>query len=306
MPEILFFDLVELEQEFYDCLFYYYAYPIDEIEQNLKFSSGERIDILELTIKEKEQIKACLFSNNFVLSDTYQFHQELLGNNLNSVPVTPDQLYILLEKLELLKSEFTELTKQVQKKRYSEILQAYIDIDKNICSGLNLKIEKKIKGILSVRVRYEKKLYPKREILYRVLREQAKEKGQWDNLNQAVTSIMKTLRNEYRDFDREWIKGEIIAKEKIINGVKDLRLSLKSEGKYKKIQGVIHPKKLKYDNQIEKLEAEIKELKRILNLSNPTYELKYKLPFNTEYDIEGLIHHLRGCPDLLKEIIVQK
>ena len=147
MSDILFIDLVELEQEFYDCLFYYYAYPIDEIQQNLKFSSGERIDILELTIKEKEQIKAGIFSNNFVLSDTYQLHQELLGNNSNSVTVTPDQLYILLEKLELLKFEFPQLTKQIQKKRYSEILQAYVDIDKNICSGLNLKIEKKTKRV---------------------------------------------------------------------------------------------------------------------------------------------------------------
>lgn len=301
MSDILFVDLVELEQEFYDCLFYYYAYPIDEIQQNLKFSSGERIDILELTIKEKEQIKAGIFSNNFVLSDTYQLHQELLGNNSNSVTVTPDQLYILLEKLELLKFEFPQLTKQIQKKRYSEILQAYVDIDKNICSGLNLKIEKKIKGILSVRVRYEKKLYPKREILYRVLREQTKVKGRWTNLNQAVTSIMPILEERYRDFDLECIRIELTQRRELLCSLE--KASLEAKSKRAEEQEIVRQQR-KFLNQIRKAKIEIKRLEKLLLLKNPSYELKHKSPFNTEYKEESIIHHLRECRDILKEILI--
>jgi hypothetical protein len=217
----------------------------------------------------------------------------------NNPRFKPNQIYDFFIKIDLLKSERSSLSIRECKKRFSELLMSYVEaMGANHCCR-NTRLEKKVGAIRAVRARYDKKLLPRREILYRVLREQCALNGQkWKSLNQAVTSIFPTLIKEFEKFDVDWVRALIKEKEE------DL-IEVLSEG-YKR-RKILSEKKAM---QVKELREEIGNLRSILNSEQPSVMLKkfgYNMPYNnTDYMDETIIHELRKNHDLLQEILISK
>ena len=211
----------------------------------------------------------------------------------------PNQIYDFLIKIDLLKSEVSSLSSRAYKQRFSEILMSYVDTMGAYYYCCNIGLARKVSAIHAVRARYNKKLLPRREIIYRVLREQsALNGGKWKNLHQAVTSIIPTLIKEFEKFDVDWVKVLIKEKEE------DLREVI-SDG-YQRRE-VLSDKKA---GQVKELQEEIENLTSILNSEQPSVALKsfgYNMPYNnTDYMEETIIHELRKNHDLLAEILIPK
>jgi hypothetical protein len=217
----------------------------------------------------------------------------------NEPSFKPNQIYDFFIKIDLLKSERGRLSSRKCKQRFSEILMAYVDIMGAYFYCSNIGLARKVSAIRAVRARYDKKLLPRREILYSVLREQCALNGcKWKSLNQAVTSIIPTLIKEFEKFDVDWVKALIKEKEEELGEVI-------SDG-YKR-RKVLSDKKAR---QVKELQEEIENLTSILNSEKPSVALKsfgYNMPYNnTDYMEETIIHELRKNHDLLKEILVPK
>ena len=217
----------------------------------------------------------------------------------NDPSFKPNQIYDFFIKIDLLKSERSNLSSRTCKQRYSEILMAYVDTMGTYYYCSNIGLARKVSAIRAVRARYDKKLLPRREILYSVLREQCALNGcKWKSLNQAVTSIIPTLIKEFEKFDVDWVKALIKEKEEELEEVI-------SDG-YKR-RKVLSDKKAR---QVKELQEEIKNLTSILNSEKPSVALKsfgYNMPYNnTDYMEETIIHELRKNHDLLKEILIPK
>lgn len=217
----------------------------------------------------------------------------------NDPSFRPNQIYDFFIKIDLLKSESGRLSSRTCKQRFSEILMAYVDTMGAYYYCYNIGLARKVSAIRAVRARYDKKLLPRREILYSVLREQcALNRCKWKSLNQAVTSIIPTLIKEFEKFDIDWVKSLIKEKEEELGEVV-------SDGyKHRK---VLSDKKAR---QVKELQEEIENLTSILNSKNPSVALKrfgYNMPYNnTDYMEETIIHELRKNHDLLKEILIPK
>lgn len=284
MSEINMDDLNDFEQEIFDCLSYCYDCSLNTRK------------VIELSSVEKKNIKKKMQVDDYQLNPTYQLHQQL-GMQKGDVPVTPKQLLEILNRLEALREKFNNLAKLEIKKLYGQLLQSCVLINENI--GIrNSKIKRRVTGLLAAQAKYEKKLYPRREILYRVLREQVQANGKWKNLNQAVKSILPLLMKEYLKFDLIWIEDEISAK---LEKMKRLR-QMHSAPKIKNEQSINRQARY-YLNRLKRLETEIEELKQALYAKDPSRALGKKMPFNADYTDESIIHHLRNCPDILKEIL---
>lgn len=284
MSEINMDDLNDFEQEIFDCLSYCYDCSLNTRK------------VIELSSVEKKNIKKKMQVDDYQLNPTYQLHQQL-GMQKGDVPVTPKQLLEILNRLEALREKFNDLAKLEIKKLYGQLLQSCVLINENI--GIrNSKIKRRVTGLLAAQAKYEKKLYPRREILYRVLREQVQANGKWKNLNQAVKSILPLLMKEYLKFDLIWIEDEISAK---LEKMKRLR-QMHSAPKIKNEQSINRQARY-YLNRLKRLETEIEELKQALYAKDPSRALGKKMPFNADYTDESIIHHLRNCPDILKEIL---
>lgn len=83
---VSFNDLLELEQEFVDCLFSYYQCILleNDTDQDLAESSedNKRIMIAELAPTQLIVLKERMRTNDLALNERYQFHQELFGNGI--------------------------------------------------------------------------------------------------------------------------------------------------------------------------------------------------------------------------------
>lgn len=217
----------------------------------------------------------------------------------NNPSFKPSQIYDFFIKIDLLKSERSSLSSRECKKRFSELLIAYIEAMGTYHRCHNARLERKVGAIRAVRARYDKKLLPRREILYKVLREQCTLSGhKWKSLNQAVASINPILIKEYEKFDVDWVKALIKEKEEEL-------IEVLSDG-YKR-RKILSEKKTK---QVKELREEIGNLRCILNSEQPSVMLKkfgYNMPYNnTDYMDETIIHELRKNHVLLQEILISK
>lgn len=121
------------------------------------------------------------------------------------------QLCHLLDQIdqlkELLNKTDSNRKDQERTKGYRAILQNLIDLDE-VRGRLNNKtLKRRIQGMINVQKRYDGNLYQKREVIYRVLREGAKEKGPWQTVTVAVNNVYPALMKEFEAFDRQWIKS---------------------------------------------------------------------------------------------------
>lgn len=65
----------------------------------------------------------------------------------------------------------------------------------------NKKLARSAKGVLAVKTRYERHLYQRREILYRILKEHVARNGKWNNLNQTINFILDNLVKAFEVYD---------------------------------------------------------------------------------------------------------
>ncbi|WP_257233327.1 hypothetical protein [Acinetobacter sp. YH12054] len=268
-------DLNTLDDEILSLFLYFYEYTFEEEDEpSSHFDSRRKI------------LMACMEQNEFKVSQRIKNQQEFFGD-IVSVPFEPVQIFELLKQIDSLKHEADNLPPRLYKKRYSEILLAYVEIIGTLDLIQNKEIARKAKATLAVQARYKKHLYPRREILYRVLRDHLALRGcKWDNLNQAITSILPTLKKEYDEYNIEWVRSQIDLKRGLLQKLKQAESS---------------------SRKIKKLQTELYELEKILESKYPSKMLEksnFKIPYNTDYVDETIIHELRNHPEILKEILL--
>ena len=225
------------------------------------------------------------------------FRQEVMGE---TIPFKPFQVAELLTQLNVLRIDVNSLPIKMFKKRYSDILFAYVQLLGGLEFIQNKQLARSAKAVLAVKARYNKHLYPRREILYRILREQVAQHGKWKTLNQAVNFVLDDLVKAFEVYDVEWLQSEFELKQKLL---KQLEQSVKqanaeSDGVRRKSASIA--------KKIEKLQIELKSINQILKAKYPSKEMEkseYKMPYSGVYIAETIIHELRTRPEILREIL---
>ena len=170
----------------------------------------------------------------------------------------------------------------------------------------NNKLARSAKATLAVKARYDKHLYPRREIIYRILREQVVQRGKWNKLNQAVNFILDDLVKAFEVYDVEWLESELMLKQKLLRELEQqskqfvTHAKAESDGVRRKPTSIV--------KKIEKLQLELKSINQILKSKYPSKEMEklgYKMPYSGGYIAETIIHELKNHPEILQEILHQ-
>nr|WP_249147127.1 hypothetical protein [Acinetobacter nosocomialis] len=241
--------------------------------------------------------------NDFAVSELMAFRQEMVGE---TIPFKPSQLAELLTHLNTLKVEMNNLPAKIFQRQYSDVLIAYVQMLGGLEFIKNNTLAKSAKAIIAVKARYAKHLYPRREIIYRILREQVAHHGKWKNLNQAVNFILNDLLKAFEVYDIQWLKEELAEKQKMLG-------SLEQEWQSAKQASVdsrsVRRKPASIIKKIEKLKLELKSINQILKSKYPSREMEkfgYKMPYSDGYIAETIIHELRIQPEILQEILLKE
>lgn len=285
-------DLDQLQQDIW--LNFCYYYQCDLVDMSIKTENSLYADHFEEIIKRMQQ-------NDFPLSERSAFHVEMMGD-VASIPFKPIQIAQLLMQINTLRLEMNHLYARVFQRKYSDILITYVQTIGGLEFIRDIKLARSAKAILAVKARYEKHLYPRREILYRILREQVTRRGKWKNLNEAVNFVLDDLVKAFEVYDIEWLQSELVLKQKMLRVLeqesKQLHAKSQSDGVRRKPTSIV--------KKIEKLQLELRNLNQILKAKYPSQEMGkfgYKMPYSGGYIAETIIHELRTQPELLQEIL---
>ena len=287
-------DISLLEQDIWLNFCYYYQCELDD--ESIANEDQTYIDKKEKIIRRMQQ-------NDFPLSELMAFRQEMMGE---TIPFKPFQIAELLMLIYKLKVDVSNLPAKMFQRQYSDILIAYVQLLDGLEFIQNHRLARSAKATLAVKARYDKHLYPRREIIYRILREQVVQRGKWDNPNQAVNFIIDDLIKAFEDYDVDWIQSELVLKQKKL---KELEQQSKPSTKQTNAEFVgirRKPRTASTSKQIEELKKEINNLKQILKSKYPSKEMeksKYKMPYSGGYIAETIIHELKTQPKILKEIL---
>jgi len=285
-----------LEQDIWLNFCYYYQCELDD--ESTATENQSCIDKKEKIIKRMQQ-------NDFSVNEERISFAEMMGADLN-IPFKPSQLAELLIQLNTLRVEVNNLPAKIFQRQYSDILIASVQMLGGLEFIQNPTLAKSAKAIIAVKARYDKHLYPRREIIYRILREQVARHGKWKTLNQAVNSVLVDLDKAFEEYDIQWIKSELVLKQEMLDKLGWHKQSAKQaivelEGIIRKITTASAAKK------IEKLQMELKKLNQVLKAKYPSKEMEkfgYKMPYSGGYIAETIIHELRNQPEILKEILL--
>lgn len=285
-----------LEQDIWLNFCYYYQCELDD--ESTATENQSCIDKKEKIIKRMQQ-------NDFSVNEKRISFAEMMGADLN-IPFKPFQLAELLIQLNTLRVEVNNLPAKIFQRQYSDILIASVQMLGGLEFIQNPTLAKSAKAIIAVKARYDKHLYPRREIIYRILREQVARRGKWKTLNQAVNSVLVDLDKAFEEYDIQWIKSELVLKQEMLDKLGWHKQSAKQaivelEGITRKITTASAAKK------IEKLQMELKKLNQVLKAKYPSKEMEkfgYKMPYSGGYIAETIIHELRNQPEILKEILL--
>ncbi len=209
-------DLALLEQNIVENFCYYYQCDL----------VAEFGNPLYAAMKEKIMLR--MKDNDFSLSEQALSLIEASGD-LKSIPFKPTQIFELLTQINSLRQGMDQLKKTLQKNHYSNILMAYVDaLGGELYLIYNSTLERQAKAVRAAMASHTKNLYPRREIILSVLREQLAQRGhKWDSLNQAVTSIIPILIKEFEKYDLIWIKSQMnLMQAELQNLNKKIRSSL--------------------------------------------------------------------------------
>ena len=286
-------DLGLLEQDIWFNFCYYYQCDLDDV--SIVSENQTYIDKKEKIIKRMQQ-------NDFSVNEERISFAEMMGSDLN-IPFKPSQLAELLTQLNTLRVKVNNLPAKIFQRQYSDILIAYVQMLGGLEFIQNRTLAKSAKAIIAVKARYDKHLYPRREIIYRILREQAARHGKWKTLNQAVNFVLDDLVKAFEVYDIEWLQSELVLKKKMLSELeqesKQLYAKAQSDGVRRKPASIV--------KKIEKLQLELNNLNQILKAKYPSKEIEkfgYKMPYSGGYIAETIIHELRTQPMILSEIIL--
>lgn len=285
-----------LEQDIWLNFCYYYQCELDD--ESTATENQSCIDKKEKIIKRMQQ-------NDFSVNEERISFAEMMGADLN-IPFKPSQLAELLIQLNTLRVEVNNLPAKIFQRQYSDILIASVQMLGGLEFIQNPTLAKSAKAIIAVKARYNKHLYPRREIIYRILREQVARRGKWDNLNQAVNFVLVDLVKAFEVYDIQWIKSELVLKQEMLDKLEWRKLSMKQD--LAELEGI--PRKITTASaakKIEKLQMELKNLNQVLKAKYPSKEMEkfgYKMPYSGGYIAETIIHELRNQPEILKEILL--
>lgn len=285
-------DLELLEQDIWFNFCYYYQCDLADVQ--IKTENLLHTDHVEKIIKRMQQ-------NDFPVNEERTSHAEMMGQVV-SVPFKPFQMAELLAQINALRLDENLVSARLFQRQYSDILIFYVEALGTLDFINNKKLARSAKATLAVKARYEKHLYPRREILYRILREQVAQRGKWDKLNQAINFILNDLVKAFEVYDVEWLESELILKQKMLS-----ELEQESKQLYAKAQSDgVRRKPASIGKKIKKLQLELNNLNQILKAKYPSKEMEkfgYKMPYGGGYIAETIIHELRTQPDILKEIL---
>ena len=271
-----------------------YYYQCDLVDMSIKTENLFHTDHFKEIIKRMQQ-------NDFPLNERFALHLEMMGD-VASIPFKPIQIAQLLMQINTLKFEINHLSARVFQSKYSDILIAYVQTIGGLEFIRDIKLARSAKAILAVKARYEKHLYPRREILYSILREQVTRRGKWKNPNEAVNFVLDDLVKAFEVYDIEWLQSELVLKQKMLS-----ELEQESKQLYAKAQSDgVRRKPASIAKKIEKLQFELNNLNQILKAKYPSKEMEkfgYKMPYSGGYIAETIIHELQTQPDILKEIL---
>ena len=288
-------DLGLLEQDIWFNFCYYYQCDLDDV--SIVSENQTYIDKKEKIIKRMQQ-------NDCPLSERIAFHQEMMGETI-SIPFKPFQIAELLTQIDTLRGEMNNLPTKMFQRQYSDILIAYVQVLGGLEFIQNNKLARSAKAILAVKARYDKHLYPRREIIYRILRGQVARRGKWKNPNQAVNFILNDLVKAFEDYDVEWLQSELVLKQKLLRELEQQSKQFVTHAKAE--SDGVRRKPAQIAKKIEELQLELKNLNRILKAEYPSKEMEkfgYKMPYSGGYIAETIIHELRTQPTILSEIIL--
>lgn len=271
-----------------------YYYQCDLVDMSIKTENLFHTDHFKEIIKRMQQ-------NDFPLNERFALHLEMMGD-VASIPFKPIQIAQLLVQINTLKFEINHLSAQVFQRKYSDILIAYVQTIGGLEFIRDIKLARSAKAILAVKARYEKHLYPRREILYRILREQVTRRGKWKNPNEAVNFVLNDLVKAFEVYDIEWLKSELALKQKMLRELeqesRQLHAKAQSDSVRRKPASIV--------KKIEKLQLELSNLNQILKAKYPSKEMEkfgYKMPYSGGYIAETIIHELKNHPEILREIL---
>ena len=288
-------DLSLLEQDIWFNFCYYYQCDLDDV--SIVSENQTYIDKKEKIIKRMQQ-------NDCLLSERIAFHQEMMGETI-SIHFKPFQIAELLTQIDTLRGEMNNLPTKMFQRQYSDILIAYVQVLGGLEFIQNNKLARSAKAILAVKARYDKHLYPRREIIYRILRGQVARRGKWKNPNQAVNFILNDLVKAFEDYDVEWLQSELVLKQKLLRELEQQSKQFVTHAKAE--SDGVRRKPAQIAKKIEELQLELKNLNRILKAEYPSKEMEkfgYKMPYSGGYIAETIIHELRTQPTILSEIIL--
>ncbi len=285
-------DLELIEQDIWlNFCYYYHCDVLTKLENSLYTDHFEKI------IKRMQQ-------NDFPVSEQLASLMEMMGDAF-LIPFKPCQIAQLLMRINTLRLEANRLSSRIFQRKYSDILIAYVQVLGGLEFIQNNKLARSAKAILAVKARYAKHLYPRREILYRILREQVAQRGKWDNLNQAVNFILDDLVKAFEVYDVQWLESELVLKQNLL-GELELELEWESAKQASADSSGVRRKPAAIIKKIKELQGELKILNQILKAKYPSKEMEkfdYKMPYSGGYIAETIIHELRTQPEFLREIL---
>ena len=288
---------------------------LDVLEQDIWFNfcynyKCDELNMIEDTYSQayKDSIGKIILSlqvNDFLVNEHITYLAELIGETF-SVPFKPIQIAELLKRIQELRQDVDHISAHLFQRQYSDILIAYVDTLGKPDAIENKNLARSAKATLAVKARYDKHLYPRREIIYRILREQVALRGKWKTLNEAIHFIVDDLVKAFEVYDLEWLQSELILKQKMLGELEQSKPSVKRDKA--DLDGIRRkPKTASTSKKIVELKKELINLKKILNSKYPSKEMEkfgYKMPYSGGYIAETIIHELRTQPTIRSEIIL--
>ena len=257
-------------------------------------------------IDKKEKIIKRMQQNDFRVNEERTAFAEMTGGTL-LIPVKPSQLAEVLTQIYTLRLNVEHLSAKIFQRQYSDILITYVQVLGKLESIENNKLARSAKGLLAVKARYAEHLYPRREIIYRILREQVARRGKWKTLNQAINFVLDDLIKAFEVYDLKWLKSELILKQKMLSELEQSKPSAKQTNV--EFGGICRkPRTASTSKKIVDLKKELTDLKQILKSKYPSREMEkfgYKMPYSGGYIAETIIHELRNQPEFLLEIVLK-
>jgi len=269
---ITFVDLNEMEEE----IFHYYlcGAPI----------AGFKAFKSAYTIEQKKMI----------------FEDMLLDRKITDDPINLNGHHFrdILIELNDIKQNFATGSTKENTEVFKKFMQNYEALIVDTTLILNPKIRNKIKGIRGMRIRYEKSLYPKRDIFYALLREKVAKQGKWPSVNAAIREIFPELKTKFLKHDQQQLKDKIALNETDISDCEEVLKQADDAEDFK------YYKRHDYKKRLNNLKHENAKLRHRLELCTSPHVLKKQSPFNTIYLDEILMNNLRRNKELLDEVII--